>query len=75
MILVTFISIHFVIICDVILCRTYETHLALSLKSGCDIHIYYVKYIFIGSCVVYIAEGNCHGYFVECCYLFPSEAT
>jgi hypothetical protein len=36
MILVTFISIHFVIICDVLLWRTYETHLALSLKSGCD---------------------------------------
>jgi hypothetical protein len=36
MILVTFISIHFVIICDVLLWRTYETHQALSLKSGCD---------------------------------------
>jgi hypothetical protein len=36
MILVTFISIHFVIICDIILWRTYETHPALSLKSGCD---------------------------------------
>jgi hypothetical protein len=36
MILVTFISIHFVIICDVLLWRTYETHPALSLKSGCD---------------------------------------
>jgi hypothetical protein len=33
---VTFISIHFVIICDVLLWRTYETHPALSLKSGCD---------------------------------------
>jgi hypothetical protein len=33
---VIFISIHFVIICDVLLWRTYETHLALSLKSGCD---------------------------------------
>jgi hypothetical protein len=32
----TFISIHFVIICDVLLWRTYETHPALSLKSGCD---------------------------------------
>jgi hypothetical protein len=39
MILVTFISIHFVIICDVLLWRTYETHLALSLKSGCDIKL------------------------------------
>jgi hypothetical protein len=38
MILVTFISIHFVIICDVLLWRTYETHPALSLKSGCDTH-------------------------------------
>jgi hypothetical protein len=36
MIFVTFISIHFVIICDVLVCRTYETHPALSLKSGCD---------------------------------------
>jgi hypothetical protein len=36
MILVTFISIHFVIICDVLLWRTYETLPALSLKSGCD---------------------------------------
>jgi hypothetical protein len=33
---VTFISIHFVIICDVLLWRTYETHPSLSLKSGCD---------------------------------------
>jgi hypothetical protein len=37
MIFVTFISIHFVIICDVHLWRTYGTHLALSLKSGCYI--------------------------------------
>jgi hypothetical protein len=37
MILVIFISIHFVIICDVLLWRTYETHLALSLKFRCDI--------------------------------------
>jgi hypothetical protein len=36
MIFVTFISIHFVIICDVLLWRTYETHSTLSLKSGCD---------------------------------------
>jgi hypothetical protein len=36
MILVTFISIHFVIICDVLLWLTYETHPDLSLKSGCD---------------------------------------
>jgi hypothetical protein len=36
MIFVTFISIHFVIICVVLLWRTYETHSALSLKSGCD---------------------------------------
>jgi hypothetical protein len=36
MILVTFVSIHFVIICDVLLWHTYETHPALSLKSGCD---------------------------------------
>jgi hypothetical protein len=35
-IFVTFISIHFVIICDVLLWRTYETHPTLSLKSGCD---------------------------------------
>jgi hypothetical protein len=37
MILVTFISIQFVIIFDVLLWRTYETHPALSFKSGCDI--------------------------------------
>jgi hypothetical protein len=36
MIFVTFISIHFVIICYVLIWRTYETHPALSLKSGCD---------------------------------------
>jgi hypothetical protein len=36
MIFVTFISIHYVIICDVLIWRTYETHPALSLKSGCD---------------------------------------
>jgi hypothetical protein len=36
MILVTFISIHFVIICGVLLWRTYETHPTLSLKFGCD---------------------------------------
>jgi hypothetical protein len=33
MIFVTFISIHFVIICDALLWRIYETHLTLSLKS------------------------------------------
>jgi hypothetical protein len=32
----TFISIHFVIICDVLVWHTYETHTALSLKSGCN---------------------------------------
>jgi hypothetical protein len=36
MILVTFISIHFIIICDVLLWLTYETYPALSLKSGSD---------------------------------------
>jgi hypothetical protein len=34
--IVTFISIHLVIICVVLLWRTYETHQALSLKLGCD---------------------------------------
>jgi hypothetical protein len=34
MIFVTFISIHFVIICDVLLWRIYETHPALSLNPG-----------------------------------------
>jgi ribonuclease HI len=34
--IVTFISMHFVIICDVLLWRTYETHPALSLKFGCE---------------------------------------
>jgi hypothetical protein len=33
---VTFISIHLVIICVVLLWRTYETHSTLPLKSGCD---------------------------------------
>jgi hypothetical protein len=33
---VTFISIHLVIICVVLLWRTYETHPCLSLKYGCD---------------------------------------
>jgi hypothetical protein len=32
----TFISIHLVIICDVLLWRTYEMHPALSIKSGYD---------------------------------------
>jgi hypothetical protein len=36
MIFMTFISIHFVIICDVLPWRTDETHLALSFKSECD---------------------------------------
>jgi hypothetical protein len=40
---VTFISIHFVIICDVLLWHTYETHSALSLKSGCDIFFLTMK--------------------------------
>jgi hypothetical protein len=34
--IVTFISIHSVIICVVLLWRTYETHPALFLKSRCD---------------------------------------
>jgi hypothetical protein len=38
---VTFISIHLVIICVVLLWRTYETHPALPLKSECDIGIGY----------------------------------
>jgi hypothetical protein len=33
---VTFISIHLVIICVVLIWRTYETHPALPLKSECD---------------------------------------
>jgi hypothetical protein len=36
MIFVTFTSIQFVIICDVLLWGTYETHPTLSFKSGCD---------------------------------------
>jgi hypothetical protein len=36
MVFVTFISIHFVIICDILLWRTYETYPALFFKSGCD---------------------------------------
>jgi hypothetical protein len=39
MIFMTFISIHSIIICEVLPWRTYETHLALSFKSGCDIHM------------------------------------
>jgi hypothetical protein len=51
MILVTFISIHFVIICDVLLWRTYETHPTLSLKFGCDrVHVN------VGSAIVAVAE-------------------
>jgi hypothetical protein len=34
--LVTFISIHFVIVCVVLLWHTYEMHPGLPLKSGCD---------------------------------------
>ena len=37
MILVTFISMHSVIMCVVLPWRTYEMHPALFLKSGCDI--------------------------------------
>jgi hypothetical protein len=33
---VTFISIHLVIVCVVLLWHTYETHPGLLLKSGCD---------------------------------------
>jgi hypothetical protein len=36
MIFMTFVSMHSIIICVVLPWRTYETHLALSLKSGCD---------------------------------------
>jgi hypothetical protein len=36
LIFVAFISIHFVIICDVLSWRTYETHSALFFKSGSD---------------------------------------
>jgi hypothetical protein len=36
MIFMTFISIHFVIICDDLPWRTYKTNPALSFKSGCD---------------------------------------
>jgi hypothetical protein len=32
----TFISMHSVIICVVLPCRTYETHPTLSFRSGCD---------------------------------------
>jgi hypothetical protein len=36
MMFVTFISIHFVIICDVLLWQTCETHPVLPLESECD---------------------------------------
>jgi hypothetical protein len=36
--IVTFVSIHWVIICIDVLWRTYEMHLGLPLKSGCDSH-------------------------------------
>jgi hypothetical protein len=36
MIFMTFISIYFIIICDVLFWRIYETYPTLSLKSGCD---------------------------------------
>jgi hypothetical protein len=44
MIIVTFISIHFVIICVVLVWRTYETHPALSLKSGCDMILFEITW-------------------------------
>jgi hypothetical protein len=39
MIFMTFIFMHSVIICVVLSWRTYETHPALSFKSGCDTYI------------------------------------
>jgi hypothetical protein len=36
MIFMTFISIHYVIICEALPLRTYEMHPTLSFKSGCD---------------------------------------
>jgi hypothetical protein len=36
MIFMKFTSKHYVIICEVLPWRTYETHPALSFKSGCD---------------------------------------
>jgi hypothetical protein len=37
-----FISIHSIIICEILPWRTYETHLTLSFKSGCDSGLQYV---------------------------------
>jgi hypothetical protein len=42
---VPFISIHLVIICVVLLWRTYETHPGLPLKSECDIFVGTLKII------------------------------
>jgi hypothetical protein len=42
--IVTFISIHLVIICVVLLWRTYEMHPVLSLKSGCDNYDLNIQY-------------------------------
>jgi hypothetical protein len=44
MIFVTFISIHFVIICVVLLWHTYETHAVLSLKFECDMKKHKLNY-------------------------------
>jgi hypothetical protein len=39
------------------------------------IHFYNVKYNLLCSTVVHIADGDWHGYFSKCHYLFSSEAT
>jgi hypothetical protein len=51
MVFMTFISIHSVIICEVLSWRTYEMHPALSFKFGCDskpnIYIFIIKIVLI----------------------------
>jgi hypothetical protein len=41
---VTFISIHLVIVCVVLLWCTYETHPTLPLKSGCDTSLAWLRH-------------------------------
>jgi hypothetical protein len=58
----TFKSIHLVIICVVLLWRTYETHLALPLKSGCDIFRACVHLFVHVWCIVHLSLSKC----IEC---------
>jgi hypothetical protein len=57
---VTFISIHLVSIYVVLLWRTYETHPALSLKSGCDRYMFVHVMVNVIHVMVYVyLFGEC----------------